>query len=154
MQDYTVHRNEKANAIAITTRDPLVLEKLLQVKEIRKGEEKHPLQPYKAMAGNQCRGIIYLLGQGNAVTPESLLEGINCRNCAVVAARPIGTKGNTILVTFEGKVLAKKVNYICEVLNVHEYRPRPLVYVFSLPRDWTQDGCVPSKRCPLWNMRL
>ncbi|CAN7946032.1 unnamed protein product [Ixodes hexagonus] len=95
IQDYTVHRNEKANAIAITTRDPLVLEKLLQVKEICKGEEKHTLQPYKAMAGNQCRGIIYLVGQGNVVTPESLLEDINCRNCTVVAARPIGTKGNT-----------------------------------------------------------
>lgn len=127
MEGYTVHRNEKANAIAITTRDPLMVEKLLQVREIRKGEETLPLQPYKALAGNQCRGVIYLPGQGNTVTPESLREDIDCRDHKVAAARPIGAKGNTILVTFEGRVLPKKVRYMCEVLDVREYRPRPLV---------------------------
>ncbi|KAG0444841.1 hypothetical protein HPB47_013324 [Ixodes persulcatus] len=127
MEGYTVHQNEKANAIAITTRDPLMVEKLLQVREIRKGEETLPLQPYKALAGNQCRGVIYLPGEGNTVTPESLPEDIDCRSHKVAAARPIGAKGNTILVTFEGRVLPKKVRYMCEVLDVHEYRPRPLV---------------------------
>ncbi|KAG0428630.1 hypothetical protein HPB47_024389 [Ixodes persulcatus] len=127
MEGYTVHRNENANAIAITTRDPLMVEKLLQVREIRKGEETLPLQPYKALAGNQCRGVIYLPGQGNTVTPESLREDIDCRSHKVAAARPIGAKGNTILVIFEGRVLPKKVRYMCEVLDVCEYRPRPLV---------------------------
>lgn len=127
LDGYAVHRNEKANTIAITTRDPLMLEKLLQVKEIRKGEDTHALQPYKALAGNQCRGVIYLLGQGNTVTPESLQADITCKGRKIASARPIGTKGNTVLVTFEGKILPKKVTYMCEVLNVREYRPRPLV---------------------------
>ncbi|KAG0426981.1 hypothetical protein HPB47_025938 [Ixodes persulcatus] len=126
-EQYTVRRNEKANAIAITTRDPLTLEKLLKVKEIRKGTEVHQLQPYKAMAGNECRGVLYLQGEGNEVTAESLQADIVCKSHKVVAARPMGPKGNTILVTFEGRVLPKKVSYMSEVLNVREYRPRPLV---------------------------
>ncbi|KAG0438527.1 hypothetical protein HPB47_016981 [Ixodes persulcatus] len=126
-EQYTFRRNEKANAIAITTSDPLTLEKLLKVKEIRKGTKVHQLQPYKAMAGKECRGVLYLPGEENEVTAESLQADIVCKNHNVVVARPMGPKGNTILVTFEGRVLPKKVSYMSEVLNVHEYRPRPLV---------------------------
>ncbi|KAG0415541.1 hypothetical protein HPB47_007289 [Ixodes persulcatus] len=75
--DYTVHRNEKANALAITTRDPLLTEKLLKIKAIRQGEDTNALQPYKALAGNQCRGVVYLRGQNNEVTPEQLQEDID-----------------------------------------------------------------------------
>ncbi|CAN8002853.1 unnamed protein product, partial [Ixodes pacificus] len=100
---YTIRRNEKANAISIMTKDPLCLNKLLKVTEIRKGDEVHPLQPYKALSGNQCRGIIYLKGEGNDVAPESLATDICSRTNTIVAARPLGRKGNTILVTFEGR---------------------------------------------------
>ncbi|KAG0415202.1 hypothetical protein HPB47_007650 [Ixodes persulcatus] len=124
---YTIRRNEKANAISIMTKDPLCLDKLLKVTEIRKGDEVHPLQPYKALSGNQCRGIIYLKGEGNDVAPESLATDICSRTNTIVAARPLGRKGNTILVTFEGRNLPRKVSYMNEVLNVNEYRPRPLV---------------------------
>ncbi|EEC06877.1 hypothetical protein IscW_ISCW004910 [Ixodes scapularis] len=147
MEGYTVHRNEKANAIAITTRDPLMVEKLLQVREIQKGEETLPLQPYKALAGNHCRGVIYLPGQGNTVTPESLREDIDCRDHKVAAARPIGAKGNTILVTFEGRVLPKKVRYMCEVLDVREYRPRPLVCFRCHGIGHKMDVCPRGSAC-------
>ncbi|KAG0434380.1 hypothetical protein HPB47_019148, partial [Ixodes persulcatus] len=116
--DYTVHRNEKANALAITTRDPLLTEKLLKIKAIRQGEDTNALQPYKALAGNQCRGVVYLRGQNNEVTPEQLQEDIECRTHKLVAARPLGTKGNTILVTFEGRTRPQRVSYMHEVLPV------------------------------------
>ncbi|KAG0421009.1 hypothetical protein HPB47_003087 [Ixodes persulcatus] len=79
-------------------------------------DQEWPLPgPYKAMARNECRGVLYLPGEGNDVTAESLQADIVCKSHIVVAARPMGPKGNTILVTFEGRVLPKK------------YRPRPLV---------------------------
>ncbi|KAG0422879.1 hypothetical protein HPB47_001327 [Ixodes persulcatus] len=166
-EQYTVRSNEKANAIAITTRDPLTLEKRLKVKEIRKGTEVHQLQPYKAMAGNECRGVLYLPGEGNEVTTESLQADIVCKSHKVVAARPMGPKGNTILVTFEGRVLPKKASYMSEVLNVREYRPRPLVCfrchaighkVDVCPRDTARcgtcgsehdgmEGCAQTPKC-------
>ncbi|KAG0432150.1 hypothetical protein HPB47_021120 [Ixodes persulcatus] len=58
--DYSVHRNERANALSITTRDPNITEKLMTIKEIRKGDEDNTFQPYKALAGNECRGVVYL----------------------------------------------------------------------------------------------
>lgn len=79
------------------------------------------------MAGNECQGVLYLPGEGNEVTAESLQADIVCKSHKVVAARPMGPKGNTIHVTFEGRVLPKKVSYMSEVLNVREYRPSPLV---------------------------
>ncbi|CAN7948041.1 unnamed protein product, partial [Ixodes hexagonus] len=96
---YTIRRNEKANAISIMTKNPLCLDKLLQVKEIRKGDEVHLFQPYKALSENQCRGVIYLKGQGNDVAPESLMAEIHSSTSTIVAARPLGRKGNTILMT-------------------------------------------------------
>ncbi|KAG0444949.1 hypothetical protein HPB47_013189 [Ixodes persulcatus] len=79
-------------------------------------DQEWPLPgPYKAMTGNECRGVLYLPGEGNEMTAESLQADIVCKSHKVVAARPMGPKGNTILVTFEGRVLPKK------------YRPRPLV---------------------------
>ncbi|CAN7982480.1 unnamed protein product, partial [Ixodes hexagonus] len=96
---YTIRRNEKANAISIMTKNPLCLDKLLQVKEIRKGDEVHLFQPYKALSENQCRGVIYLKGQGNDVAPESLMAEIHSGTNTIVAARPLGRKGNTILMT-------------------------------------------------------
>lgn len=50
-----------------------------------------------------------------------------CRTQKVVAARPLGKKGNVMLITFEGKTRPKRVCYMHEVLTVDEYRPRPLV---------------------------
>ncbi|CAN8015348.1 unnamed protein product, partial [Ixodes persulcatus] len=100
---YTIRRNEKANAISLMTKDPLCLDKLLKVTEIRKVDEVHPLQPYKALSGNQCQGIIYLKGEGNDVALESLATDICSRTNTIVAAIPLGRKGNTILVTFEGR---------------------------------------------------
>ncbi|KAG0414438.1 hypothetical protein HPB47_008382 [Ixodes persulcatus] len=94
--DYTVHRNEKANVLFVTTRDPNTTEKLTTNKEIRKGGEDNTFKPYKApradseggntcvrpckaLAGNECRGVVYLRGQGNEVSPAQLLEDIVCR---------------------------------------------------------------------------
>ncbi|KAG0421440.1 hypothetical protein HPB47_002666 [Ixodes persulcatus] len=125
--DYTVHRNDKANALSITTRDPALTEKLMLIREIRKGDEANTFQPYKALTRNQCRGVIHLRGQDNQVTPEQLQVDIVCRTQKVVAARPLGKKGNVILITFEGKTRPKRVCYMHEVLTVDEYRPRPLV---------------------------
>ncbi|KAG0436526.1 hypothetical protein HPB47_017897 [Ixodes persulcatus] len=125
--DYTVHRNDKANALSITTRDPALTEKLMLIREIRKGDEANTFQPYKALTRNQCRGVIHLRGQDNQVTPEQLQVDIVCRTQKVVAARPLGKKGNVILITFEGKTRPKRVCYMHEVLAVDEYRPRPLV---------------------------
>ncbi|KAG0419807.1 hypothetical protein HPB47_003869 [Ixodes persulcatus] len=126
--DYSVHRNEKANALSITTRDPnYITEKLMTIKKIRKGDEDNTFQPYKALAGNECRGVVYLRGEGNEVSPAQLLEDIMCRTQKVVAARPLGKKGNVILVTFQGKACPKRVSYMHEVPAVREYRPRPLV---------------------------
>ncbi|KAG0422134.1 hypothetical protein HPB47_002027 [Ixodes persulcatus] len=109
------------------TKDPLCLDKLLKVTEIHKGDEVHPLQPYKALSGNQCRGIIYLKGEGNGVALESLATDICSRTNTIVTAIPLGRKGNTILVTFEGRTLPREVSYMNKVLKVNEYRPRPLV---------------------------
>lgn len=50
-----------------------------------------------------------------------------CRTQKVVAARPLGKKGNVILVTFQGKTCPKRVSYMHEVLAVREYHSRPLV---------------------------
>lgn len=146
--DYTVHRNERANALAITTRDPLLTEKLLKIKAIRQGEDTNALQPYKALAGNQCRGVVYLRGQNNEVTPEQLQEDIECRTHKLVAARPLGTKGNTILVTFEGTTRPQRVSYMHEVLPVREYRPRPLVCFQCHAIGHKKDVCPREKeRC-------
>ncbi|KAG0419244.1 hypothetical protein HPB47_004258 [Ixodes persulcatus] len=146
--DYTVHRNEKANALAITTRDPLLTEKLLKIKAIRQGEDTNALQPYKALAGNQCRGVVCLPGQNNEVTPEQLQEDIECRTHKLVAARPLGTKGNTILVTFEGRTRPQRVSYMHEVLPVREYRPRPLVCFKCHAIGHKKDVCPREKeRC-------
>ncbi|KAG0443842.1 hypothetical protein HPB47_014463 [Ixodes persulcatus] len=114
--DYTVHRSEKANALSITTRDPTITEKLMTIKELRKGDEDNTFQPYRALAGNEVE-----------VSPANRLEDIVCRTQKVVAARPLGKKGNVILVTFQGKTRPKRVAYMHEVLAVREYRPRPLV---------------------------
>ncbi|KAG0433675.1 hypothetical protein HPB47_019712 [Ixodes persulcatus] len=56
IEHYTVHRNDKANALSITTRDPALTEKLMQIREIRKRDEANTFQPYKALTRNQCRG--------------------------------------------------------------------------------------------------
>ncbi|KAG0420851.1 hypothetical protein HPB47_003235 [Ixodes persulcatus] len=141
---------EAIERAGIQTTDQIlsVLDKLLKVTEIRKGDEVHPLQPYKALSGNQCRGIIYLKGEGNDVAPESLATDICSRTNTVVAARPLGRKGNTILVTFEGRPLPRKVSYMNEVLNVNEYRPRPLV-CFQCHGLWHKKDVCPKNitRC-------
>ncbi|KAG0418237.1 hypothetical protein HPB47_004992 [Ixodes persulcatus] len=55
MSDFTVHRHEKANTIAITTRNSLLAEKFLQIREIhteRQGPQE--VQPYKALGSNEA----------------------------------------------------------------------------------------------------
>ncbi|KAG0438592.1 hypothetical protein HPB47_016950 [Ixodes persulcatus] len=126
----------------------VVPQKLLKIKAIRQGEDTNALQPYKALAGNQCRGVVYLRGQNNEVTPEQLQEDIECRTHKLVAARPLGTKGNTILVTFEGRTRPQRVSYMHEVLPVREYRPRPLVCFKCHAIGHKKDVCPREKeRC-------
>ncbi|KAG0418328.1 hypothetical protein HPB47_004967 [Ixodes persulcatus] len=127
--DYNVQRNEKANALSITTRDPTITEKVMTIKEFRKGDEDNTFQSYKALAEKECRGAVYLRGQSNEneVSPAQLVEDIVYRTQKVVAARHLGKKGNVKLVTFQGKTFPKWVAYMHEVLAVREYRPRPLV---------------------------
>ncbi|KAG0423849.1 hypothetical protein HPB47_000397 [Ixodes persulcatus] len=75
-----------SNALSITTKDPALTEKLMQIREIRKGDEANTFQPYKALTRNQCRGVIHLRGQDNQVTSEQLQVDI-----ASYAAVTMGT---------------------------------------------------------------
>lgn len=126
MSDFTVHRHEKANTIAITTRNSLLAEKFLQIREIpteRQGPQE--VQPYKALGSNEVRGVIYLHSPHEE--PETLVNELNCNTHKIIAARALGIKKRTILITFEGRTLPRHVRYVFEVYRVAEYRPRPLV---------------------------
>ncbi|XP_040072526.1 uncharacterized protein LOC120850721 [Ixodes scapularis] len=126
MSDFTVYRNEKANTIAITTRNSLLAEKFLQIREIpteRQGPRE--VQPYKALGSNKVRGVIYLHSPHD--DPETLVNELICNTHKIVAARALGIKKRTILITFEGRTLPRHVRYAFEVYRVAEYRPRPLV---------------------------
>lgn len=145
---YSVHMNEKSNTIAITTKNPLITSKLLSIGQIEKGQKSYEVTPYMAISSNEVRGVIYLHGNDVNETPESLMEGLDCHTHNIIAARPIGKTGKTILVTFEGKVIPKKVRFLCEVLSVAEYRPRPLVCFTCHKLGHKSDVCPSTtKKC-------
>lgn len=124
---FAVHLHEKANTIAITTKNQLLAQKFMQITEIQGSNGICEMRPYQAMASNQVRGVIYLHGSTVNETPESLMEGLECRTHRVIAARPMGRGGKTILVTFEGNTTPRHVRFLCESLRVAAYNPRPLV---------------------------
>ncbi|KAG0426806.1 hypothetical protein HPB47_026104 [Ixodes persulcatus] len=124
---FTVHLNEKSNTIAITTRNPRLTSKLLNIGAVEKAEKKYEMKPYMATSSNQVRGVIYLHGENLNETAESLMEGLDCRTNNIVTARIIERSGKTVLITFENERIPKHVRFLCEVFNVMEYRPRPVV---------------------------
>lgn len=147
VDDFTVHRHEKANTIAITTRNSSLVSKFLQIKEIP-NEQHGPLavQPYKAVSSNETRGVIYLNSAHDE--PETLVEDLRCYTHRIVAARALGMKKKTILVTFEGKTLPRHVRYVFEVYRVSDYRPRPLVCFGCHQIGHKADVCpIKIKRC-------
>ncbi|KAG0442510.1 hypothetical protein HPB47_015679 [Ixodes persulcatus] len=126
MSDFTVHRHEKANTIASTTRYSLLAEKFLQIREIpTERQDPQEVQPYKALGSNEVRGVIYLHSPHDE--PESLVNELNCNTHKIITARALGIKKRTILITFEGRTWPRHVRYVFEVYRVAEYRPRPLV---------------------------
>ncbi|CAN7938870.1 unnamed protein product, partial [Ixodes hexagonus] len=126
MDDFTVHRHGKTDNLAITTKNSLLASKFLEIKSIP-NEKLGPqeVQPYKALSSNEIRGVIYLYSAHDE--PETLVKELKCNTHRIVAARALGVKKKTILITFEGRTLPRHVRYVFEVLRVAEYRPRPLV---------------------------
>ncbi|CAN8004155.1 unnamed protein product, partial [Ixodes hexagonus] len=125
---YSVRIQEKTNTIAVSSRNGLLTEKLLQVTSIPKGGANYEVKPYMAKASNQSRGVLYLRG-GDSLeeTPESLMEVLECRTHKIVSARPLAKGGRVTLITFEGHTIPKKIRFLCEVLKVAPYKPRPIV---------------------------
>lgn len=146
--DFSVHRNQKSNTIAITTKNPLLTNKLLNINQIVKGEQSYEMKPYMAVSNDQIRGVIYLSGHDVQETPETLMESLDCRTHTIVAARPIGRSGRTILITFDGKSIPKHVRFLCEIFRVTDYRPRPLVCYSCHEIGHKSDVCPSGiKRC-------
>lgn len=144
----TLHLNEKSKTIAITTRNPRLTSELLNIGAVEKAEKKYEMKLYMATSSNQVRGVIYLHGENLNETPESLMEGLDCRSNNIVTARIIGRSGKTVLITFEGERTPKRVRFLCEVFNVMEYRPRP-VACYSCHHIGHKSNLCPhgTKRC-------
>lgn len=146
--DYKIQIQPKTNTIALKTRNEEIIQNLLKVTEITKGEDSYALSPYKAMGNDQVRGIIYLHGDNSDETPETLLPDLECRTAKVVYARLMGKKGNAVVITFEGTWLPAKVMFCREVFTVKPYRPRPIV-CFNCHNIGHKTDVCPSKesRC-------
>lgn len=147
VDEFTLHRHEKANTIAITTRNSSLVSKFLQITEIP-NEQHGPLavQPYKAISSNEVRGVIYLNSPHD--DPATLVNELTCNTHKIVAARALGIKQKTILVTFEGKTVPRHIRYVFEVYKVSEYRPRPLVCYGCHQLGHKSDVCpLKVKRC-------
>ena len=143
-----IHLSEKSNTIAITTQNPLLTTKLLSIDNIPKGDKIYEFHPYAALSQGQSRGVIHLHGQGLAETPESLLEGLECKTHKILAAPIIGKSGRTVLITFEGKTAPRYVCFIWEAYPVSEYRPRPLVCFACHELGHKSEVCPnKTKRC-------
>ncbi|KAG0422116.1 hypothetical protein HPB47_002038 [Ixodes persulcatus] len=117
---FTVHLNEKSNTIAITTRNPRLTSKLLNIGAVEKAEKKYEMKPYMATSSNQVRGVIYLQGENLNETPESLMEGLDCRTNNIVTARIIGRFGKTVLITFEDTAKASTAEKITNTKALFE----------------------------------
>lgn len=125
--DYKIQIQPKTNTIALTTRNGLITDKLLQITEVKKGDNSYALRPYKAMGNNNIRGVIYLHGDNNDETPETLKQDMDCRTNKIVYARLMGKNSNTVVITFEGTTLPRKVIFCREVYDVKPYLTRPIV---------------------------
>lgn len=123
----TVHCHKKPNTIAITTRNPLLVDKLMKINKVQGSKGDCEITTYEALASNHVRGVIYLRGSDIKETPETLMDGLDCNTHRIVAARPMGRKGTTVLVTFEGRTIPKYVKFLYETIRVSEYNPRPLI---------------------------
>lgn len=147
VDEFTVHRHEKANTIAITTRNSFLASKFLQIKEIPNAQlGPQAVQPYKALGSNEVRGVIYLHSPHDE--PETLVRELTCNTHKIVTARALGAKKKTILVSFEGRTLPRHVRYVFEVYRVAEYRPRPLVCFGCHQIGHKADVCpMKIKRC-------
>lgn len=145
----SVHVHPKANTIAITTKNPLLAGRLMNITEIpRYNGTTAAVTPYKALSSNQCRGVIYLRGGNNQETPETLVGALDCKTHRIVAARPLGKTGSAILVTFEGKAPPARIRYCYEILKVAPYNPRPLVCYNCHDFGHKADVCPnPTSRC-------
>ncbi|KAM7296807.1 hypothetical protein ISCGN_021962, partial [Ixodes scapularis] len=79
-------------------------------------------QAYKPVGGNQIRGVIYGIDQGE--DNVSLMAGLETEGSVIVAARPMSRGGNTAPITFHGTHLPRNVWNRRSVLQVYPYRAR------------------------------
>ncbi|KAG0439794.1 hypothetical protein HPB47_016528 [Ixodes persulcatus] len=125
MNEFTVHRHDKANTVTNKTKNSLLVENFQQIREISREQQGPQVQPYEALGSNELRGVIYLHSPHDE--PETLVSALNCNTRKIIVARALGIKKTTILLTFDGRTLPWRVRYVFEVYRVAEYRPRSLV---------------------------
>ncbi|KAG0421031.1 hypothetical protein HPB47_003063, partial [Ixodes persulcatus] len=115
---------------------------------IEKNGKQYTVCPYRAMDKNQIRGVIYPPGDNSEETPERLLADMKCDKARIIAARLMGKGTSSVLVTFEGNKLPKKVVFCQAILSVKEYRPRPIVCFSCHELGHKADVCpCKERRC-------
>lgn len=143
----TAKVNEKSNTIAITTRNPLTVKKILEISSFPATDGEIHTTAYQALGSNQSRGVIYLRNEVTEEDAKELKEDIRCRSHDIVMARPMGKRGTAILVTFEGKIPPRRVYYGYESYAVAPYNPRPVICIRCQRLGHKSDACPNEPRC-------
>lgn len=145
-ENFKIQYQTKTNTITLTTQEEGTAEKLLRLKAIEKNGKQYTVCPYRAMEKNQIRGVIYPPGDNSEETPETLLADMKCDKARIIAARLMGKGTSSVLVTFEGNKLPKKVVFCQAILSVKEYRPRPIVCFSCHELGHKADVCPRKER--------
>lgn len=139
--------NEKANIIALVTKDKEAVERLTQITEIGTPDGALKVQALQAQAPNQCKGVAYFR-YAKDDTNETILPELECRTHNILGVHIVGPMRSTAILTFEGNTRPQYIRYCGVTCKVYEYRPRPMVCLNCHAIGHKADIC-PSKirRC-------
>ncbi|KAH7960740.1 hypothetical protein HPB49_022709 [Dermacentor silvarum] len=144
-QDYHISIQPEANLIAIDAWNLSLIPRFLGLTTIQDGVGNFAFRPYDATPPDHARGTFH----GFDVTNDgpTLLAQIACRTHKPVAARPLDSQGQSVLVTFAGPTLPRFITYRLHHKQITPFRPKATICTPCHLLGHTHDVCPTETPC-------
>ncbi|KAM7284849.1 uncharacterized protein ISCGN_001943 [Ixodes scapularis] len=135
----------QGNTIAVTVYDERHARDIMQLKALVTDDGRIvEVCAYRSVTGTMPRGVIH--GMQPETTAQDIVENSDSDYHNIIHARPIGKKG-TLLLTFDGEGIHRKISYHTRLIDVYTYRPTAVICLKCHGFGHKAAVCTGQQRC-------